>query len=72
MADNPADPTLTTLIATFKEADEEYKSAQARRAKCKTLARGLVEVGVGSPEQKAEVDELMPVITRERKAAEGE
>lgn len=61
------DPTLKALINTYQEADEEYKAARERRAKSKQMARGLVEVGVGSDEQMAWVQENLPVIERKRK-----
>jgi hypothetical protein len=70
MANTNEDPTLAALISTYQEADEEYKKAQARRAKSKQMARGLVEVGIGSDEQKAWVTENIPVIERKRKGAE--
>lgn len=60
------DPTLTTLIDTYKEADTEYKASQDRRNKAKQMARGLVDIGIGSPEQQAWINENLPKIERKR------
>jgi UDP-N-acetyl-D-mannosaminuronic acid transferase (WecB/TagA/CpsF family) len=71
MADaKPDDPTLTTLIDTYKEADTEYKASQDRRNKAKQMARGLVDIGIGSPDQQAWINENLPKIERKRTAAE--
>lgn len=73
MAETKADdPTLATLIDTYKEADEEYKKAQDRRNKSKQMARGLVDIGIGSPEQQAWINENLPKIERQRKETAAE
>lgn len=61
---NKPDPTLQTLIDTYVEADKQYQESRERRTKSRQMARGLREVGIGSPEQQAWVDENLPV--RER------